>query len=78
MVVIYINTIIGGTHGTHGATHGAYSTTTLFRIYDADEVPDNLKERVQKWADTLQESFDIEDYSGKGIVKTYIRPEKGR
>ena len=71
MVVIYINTITYGTYGTHG-------TTSLFRIYDADEVPEDLQERVQKWADTLQESFDIEDYRGKGIVKTYIRPEKGR
>ena len=71
MVVIYINSITYGTHDTHG-------TTSLFRIYDADEVPDDLQQRVQKWADTLQQNFDIEDYRGKEIAKTYIHAEKGR
>ena len=55
MVAIYLNNVRSDGYGTYG-------TDSLFRIYDADEVPDDLEARVQNWANTLNQHFEIRDY----------------
>ena len=54
MVAIYLSNKRSGTHSSWGSD-------TLFRIYDDDEVPNDLQARVQNWADTLDRNFVITD-----------------
>ena len=67
MVAVYENLVKSDDYGTQG-------TLTLCRIYDSDEVPDNLEERVQNWANTLNESFYIEDHRD-GCSDVNIHPK---
>ena len=50
MVAIYLCNKRSGTHSSWGSD-------TLFRIYDDDEVPNDLQARVQNWADTLDQTL---------------------
>ena len=50
MVAIYLSNKRSGTHSSWGSD-------TLFRIYDDDEVPNDLQARVQNWANTLDRKF---------------------
>ena len=63
MVAIYLNNQVAGSHGTYG-------TTSLFRIYDADEVPENLTDRVQGWANRLNQRFSIRDLTDPSTMST--------
>ena len=68
MVAVYQNRVKSDGHRQSG-------TLTLCRIYDSEEVPDNLEERVQNWANTLEERFYIEDYR-EGCRHTNIHPQE--
>ena len=54
MVAIYLS-------NKRSDTHKSWGSDTLFRIYDDDEVPNDLQARVQNWANTLDQSFVITD-----------------
>ena len=65
MVAIYLNN-----KGSDG--HGSWGRNTLFRIYDDDEVPDDLQARVQDWANTLDRGFVITDNREGSFSTVYI------
>lgn len=46
-----------------GNTTGT-SNPILFRFYDIDEVPDDLYDRVQRWANHYECSFDVRSDKG--------------
>ena len=71
MVAIYL------TKQVQSDGYGTYGSDSLFRIYDADEVPDDLEDRVQNWANTLYQRFEIRDYRDKSALKTvWVRPQE--
>ena len=50
MVIIYTNVPVRG---------NAYTRGNIFRVYDFDEVPDDLDKRVQQWANRLKVKLEV-------------------
>lgn len=48
----------------------------LFRFYDTDEVPDDLSERVQRWANTYDCIFEIDSIQTNEASVTTIYPNR--
>ena len=54
--------------------HGEDDNFILYKVYDDDEVPSDLKQRVQRWANELICAFYIDD--NKVIGRVYEIPPK--